>query len=144
MSYCYNTGTYNQYPSPYGPQYVQSFPSFANFEKEEFSIQNFPPASIDFLNWDDFFLTPSALAGSVAQVSTTLPIQTKSLSAVPLLPHSYLDIFANSSRTFPVAAPVPVPHAALTKAALRTMMSFDLDDKGKHLPYSFGKEAELA
>ena len=121
---CYSTGTYNQYPS-HGPQYEQSFSSSTNVEQGEFSFQNFPPAPIDFLYWNDFFLTPHS---SLAQASATLrPIQT-SLSALPVLPHSYLDIVANSSRTLPVAAPVPVPHAALTKAALRTMMSFD--DKG--------------
>jgi hypothetical protein len=103
--------------------YPSYYASSTNVEQGEFQFQNFPPApAIDFINWpgDDFFLTPST--GSVA-----LPIPT-SLSAVPVLPHSYLDFVANSSRVLPVAAPVPVPHAALTKAALRTMMSFD--DKG--------------
>ena len=130
MSYCYSTGTYNQYPSHYRPQFVQSFSSSANVEQGEFLSQKFPPlaAPIDFLNWDDFFLTPSATSGSVAQVSATLPIQTNSLSTVPLLSCSYLDIVANNSRALPVAAPVPILHATLTKAALRSMMSFE--DKG--------------
>ena len=114
MPYCYVTGTYNRYPSHHGP-----FSSSANVEQ---GFQKSPQAPIDFLNWDD---SPST--GSVPQASATLPVQT-SLSAVPLLPHSYLDLVTNSSRTLSVAAPVPVPHAALTKAALETMMSFD--DKG--------------
>ena len=121
MPYCYVTGKYNQYPSHNGPQYYDAFSS-ANVEQ---GSQKFPLAPIDFLHWDDSFLTPST--GSVAQASAILPIQTR-LSAVPVLPQSYLDPVANSSRTLSVAAPVPVPHAALTKAALRTMMSFD--DKG--------------
>ena len=122
MSYCYRTGTYNQHPS----HYVQSFSSSANFGQGEY----FPPVAVDFLNWDDFFLTPST-------DSVALPIQT-SLSAVPLLPHSYLDIVANSSTALPVASPIPVPHAALTKAALRTMMSFD--DKGNNYRISLIKK----
>ena len=140
MSYCYVTGTYNQYPSHYGPpgQYLQSFSSSANFEQDGNSIQNSPPAPIDPLNWDYDIFTPSF--GSVAQVSTIVPIQTNSSSAVPLLPHSYFDIVA-SSRALPVAAPVPVPHAALTKAALRNMMLFD--DKGNIYRIPFDKEAEL-
>ena len=118
MSYYYSTGTYNQCH----PQYASS----ANVEQVESSFQNCPPAPkppINFLYWNDPFLTPRSY---LAPASATLPIQT-SLSAVPVSPHSYLDV-ANKSRTLPVAAPVPVPHAALTKAALRTMMSFD--DKG--------------
>ena len=137
MSYCYVTGAYNQYPSHHGPQYAQSS---SNFEQEGNSIQNFPPAPIDFLHWDGFFTSNT---NSVAQVSTTRPIQTNISSAVPLLPHSYFDTVANSSRALPVAAPVPVPHAALTKAALRNMMSFD--DKGNifyRIP--FDKETDLA
>ena len=126
--YCYSTGTYNQYPSHHGPQYVQCCSSSANVEHGEFS---FSTAPIDFLNWDDSFLTPSTgsvtsvtqvLKYSSTQASATLPIQTS------LLPHSCLDIVTSSSRTLSVAAPVPVPHAAQTKAALRTTMSFD--DKG--------------
>lgn len=129
MSYSHSTGTYNQYPS-------QSFSSSTNVEQGEFPFQNFPAARIDSINWpgDDSFLTPST--GSVV-----LPIQ-NSLSAAPVLPRSYLDLVINSSRALPVAAPVPVHHAALTKAALRTMMSFD--DKGNILPHFFDEEAELA
>jgi hypothetical protein len=110
----YSTGTY-----------YQSFSSSANVEHGDFPFQNYPPVPIDFINWpgDDSFLTSS------------------SLSAMPILPHSYLDLVA-SSRVLPVAAPIPVPHAALTKAALRTMMSFD--DKGNILPLSFDEKAELA
>ena len=126
--YCYSTGKYNQYLSHYRPQYVQSFSSSTNVEQgpREYLLQNFPLAPIDFLNCprDDFFLTPSAASGSVTQVSATLPMSTNSLSTVPFLPRS-LDIVANNSRALPVAAPVPVLHAALTKAALRSMMSFD-------------------
>ena len=106
---------------------MQSFASSAKAEQEEFSFQKFPPAPNDYLNWDVSFLTPNTGSQAVAQASATLPIQT-SLSAAPVLPHSYLDIVANGSRSLSVAAPAPVPHAALTKAALRTMMSFD--DKG--------------
>jgi hypothetical protein len=122
--------SYNQYPSQHG-SYVQSF---ANVEQGEFPFQDFPPAPIDFINWDDSFLTAST--GSVTGTSVALPIQT-SLSAAPVLPHSYFDLVANSSRNLPVAAPIPVPHAALTKAALRTMMSESFNDKGNsnyHIP----------
>ena len=136
MSYCYTAGTYNRYPSLYGSQYVQSFSSSANFDQGEISIQDFRPSPSDFFNWDDLLLPPSA--GSVAQASATLPIQTNTLSSVPLLPHSYLDIGPNHSRALSVAAPVPVAHAALTKAALRTMMS--LDDKGNIYRISLEKK----
>ena len=120
MTYSYSTRKYH-----YTPQYVQSLSSSANVEQGEISFQKFPPAPIDNLNLDDFFFTPST--GSVVQASTTLPLQT-SLSAVPILPHSYLD---NSSKALPVAVAVPVLHSAIAKAALpnRTMVSFN--DKGK-------------
>jgi hypothetical protein len=118
MSYCHSTGKYH-----YGSRYVP-FSSSENVEQGE--LQNCPPAPIDFFNLDGFFFTPST--GSVAQAPATLPLQT-SLSAVPLLPHSYFEIIPNISRPLPVAAPVPVLHAAVTKATLRTMMSFD--DKGR-------------
>ena len=95
----------NRY-SRHGRQYAQSLSSSANVEQGEHL-----PASIDFL--DDFFLTPQALIPSSSAAQASLPIQT-SLSGMPVLRQSYLDIAFNSSRTLSVEAPVPVSHAART------------------------------
>ena len=134
------TRIYPQYPSHHNLQYAQSFSSFADTgtstieQGVEYSIQDFPPAPIDFLNWDNSFLTSVVTSSSAAQASANLPTASLQNSLSGMLPHSYLDIVSNSSRTLPVATPVPVPHAARTRAALRTMLSFG--DKGSvyHIP----------
>ena len=123
-------GTYAQYPFHCGSQYAQysssSVDASLTIEQRECSIQDsIPPAPSDFLNCDDSFITSFLPSSSLAQASATFPIQN---GFSDMLPHSYLDIFANTSGTLPVAAPVPIPHVTRTKAALRTMLSFD--DKG--------------
>lgn len=87
-------------------------------EQGGYPIQNIPPVPIDS------FLPRLSTGSYVTQASTNVLIQN---SLTDTLPPSYLDIY---SRPLPVAAPVPVPHAAQTKAALQTMMSFD---KSSHL-----------
>ncbi|KAF8806611.1 hypothetical protein BYT27DRAFT_7257317 [Phlegmacium glaucopus] len=109
MSYYYNIDELSHHSF----HYAQSLLSFAE------GTQNFPPAPIGFLNWDNPF-------NSVAQASANLPISLPQNSLSDMLP---LEIVANSLRTLPVAAPVPVPHATRTKAALRTMLSFGDKDK---------------
>ena len=116
---------YLQYPSGfhYAPQYAQSFSYPADAGAIEQGIQNAPPTLVDS------FLA-SFPRNYVAPTSANLPIQT-SWSDMPALQGPYPDIVAdNEARTsLSLAAPVPVFHAARTKAALRIMMSFD-DDKG--------------
>ena len=73
--------------------------------------QNFPPAPINLLNWNNSFLRSFIQSNSIPEASATLPIQTSLLSTPATLPLcSYLDIVVgNNSETLSVTAPVPVP-----------------------------------
>ena len=123
----YSTEEFNETYSNHSLQHA------SNLEQGQYPTQNFPPAAVNLLDWNDSFLRSFIQSNSISQASATLPIQTSTPATLPLC--SYLDIIVgNNSGTLSVAAPVPVPHATRTKAALRTMMSFD--DQGSVSSYS--------
>lgn len=129
-------GTYTQY---HGSEYTPSGGAGTQVIERGLGEYSNQPAPVDFVNWEDWFLTSVVPSDSLAQSSANLPATLLQNCLSPgTRPHSYLEDVIDSSRNLPVAAPVPVPHAARTKAALRTMLSFG--DKGSVYLYSSEKK----